>query len=108
MSKKVFWISFDLGIKGDYDSLFTWLDKLEALECGSHMAAVVYEYTGEFLEVLKKDIEENVETNRRTRIYIAFKDESTKKLRGRFLFGNRKSPKWAGYYRDPNQDEIEL
>jgi hypothetical protein len=29
-----YWISFDLGLQGDYEPLYEWLDRHEALECG--------------------------------------------------------------------------
>jgi hypothetical protein len=33
-----YWLSFDLGLQGDYDSLYAWLDKQGAQECGDSVA----------------------------------------------------------------------
>ena len=40
-----YWISFDLGLQGDYDALYAWLDKHEAKECGENVATLVSERT---------------------------------------------------------------
>ncbi|MHB9292468.1 hypothetical protein Holit_01566 [Hollandina sp. SP2] len=37
MSTRV-WLSYDLGIKGDYANLYIWLDEHKALECGDSIA----------------------------------------------------------------------
>jgi hypothetical protein len=33
-----YWLSFDLGLQGDYDNLYAWLDKQGAQECGDSVA----------------------------------------------------------------------
>ncbi len=40
--KKTFWITYDLGIRGDYNSLYKWLDKYKAKECGNGVAVFSY------------------------------------------------------------------
>jgi hypothetical protein len=37
--KKRFWLSYDLGIDGDYDGLYGWLDRIKAIECGDGLAS---------------------------------------------------------------------
>ena len=32
--KHFVWISFDLGVKGDYEGMYAWLDSKDAKECG--------------------------------------------------------------------------
>jgi len=32
--KKLIWIAFDLGVRGDYDGIYEFLDTHEAKECG--------------------------------------------------------------------------
>ena len=34
MTLKTVYISFDLGLKGDYAAFYSWLDKHHAKECG--------------------------------------------------------------------------
>lgn len=105
--KKAIWISFDLGVRGDYEGLYTWLDSKEAIECGDSFAFFNYDVSGDIAESLKKEIEENVQTNKKTRIYIIFRDTKTKKMKGKFIFGNRKSAPWTGYSDSQAQTEEE-
>ena len=32
------WLSFDLGVSGDYEGTYAWLDDKSARECGSSVA----------------------------------------------------------------------
>jgi len=41
--KKAVWISYDLGIKGDYQGLYSWLDDHDAIECGNSVAFIQFE-----------------------------------------------------------------
>ncbi len=36
MENRIIWLSYDLGIQGDYPSLYEWLDKHQAKECGDN------------------------------------------------------------------------
>ncbi|MFH1115168.1 MAG: hypothetical protein V1792_14760 [Pseudomonadota bacterium] len=38
--KKGVWIYFDLGINGDYEGMYEWLDKHNAHACGENFAFV--------------------------------------------------------------------
>lgn len=40
--KKAIWISYDLGVKGDYEGLYAWLDDHKAIECGDSVAFINY------------------------------------------------------------------
>ena len=93
--KKSFFISFDLGITGDYDALYAWLDDNSAIECGDSLAFLTISYTGDFLEFLKKELKTNLDLGKRNRFYIIWRDGE--KLRGKFLFGKRKAAPWEGY-----------
>lgn len=95
--KRTIWISYDLGVRGDYEGIYTWLDEHEAEECGDSLALLKYEFSGDLIEDLKKDIKDSVELTKKTRIYVIWRDAKTKKMKGRFIFGTRKSPPWTGY-----------
>ena len=97
MTTNTIWISYDLGVRGDYEGLYLWLDEHKAKECGDSVAVLSYRYTGELLDHLKADLKESVATDKRTRIYVIWRDRSTKSVRGRFVFGGRRSAAWAGY-----------
>ena len=108
MIKKSIWISYDLGIKGDFPGLYAWLDNNDAKEAGNSIAFLNYEFDGrddEILEVLKKDLEENVAFKPGDRIYVIRMkfDNKIPKISGRFIIGNRKASPWEGYgQRDNN------
>ena len=34
----VMWMAYDLGVKGDYEGLYAWLDDHSAAECGNSVA----------------------------------------------------------------------
>lgn len=96
MNKSTIWISYDLGVRGDYEGLYSWLDQHEARECGDSLALLVYEYSKMLLKSLKQDLGNSVHTDKRTRMYVIYRDKDTKKMKGVFIYGGRKSPPWTG------------
>jgi len=96
--KKAIWISFDLGVRGDYEGIYTWLDDHGAIECGDSIAFIKeYEHSGDLRTALKKDITDSIDVTKKTRVYIIWRDSETKKMKGNFVLGKRKSPPWSGY-----------
>jgi hypothetical protein len=53
---KALWLSYDLGVKGDYEGLYAWLDDHNAEECGNSVAFLHYEYCTEIFSELKDDL----------------------------------------------------
>ena len=94
--KKVAWMSFELGVNGDYEGLYRWLDAHKARECGDSVALFWFEPKRDLPSEIEASIKESVDISTRTRIYIIFLDKE-RKARGRFLFGRRKAAPWAGY-----------
>jgi len=92
---KIIWISYDLGVKGDYESLYAWLDDHNAEECGNNVAFLHYAYSTEILSELKDDLSRHVNLGKRDRIYIIWYENQ--KMKGQFLFGKRKSAPWVGF-----------
>ena len=45
-----FWISLDLGLRGNYEELYKWLDNLAANECGESAATFTTEKTREEIQ----------------------------------------------------------
>lgn len=108
MSKKDFWLSYDLGLDGDYEGLYTWLDKHNARECGKCLAVINdYGYSGDFISFLKEDLSLNIKIDEKTRIYIIYRDNLTKKIKGKFIFGKRVRSPWRGYYIKEVEEEGE-
>lgn len=81
------WLSFDLGLRGNYDELYEWLDKMEARECGDSMATFV---TAKSREQITKELLRFLDG--KTRIYLV-----NSKQGGKFIIGKRKRDPWAGY-----------
>jgi len=96
--EKAVWLSYDLDlISGDYEGLFTLLDRLNAKECGTNLAFFKIDVNNEDVEEkVKKLISDNVKLTEKDRIYIIYKKGN--KVKGKFLFGKRKvNPPWKGY-----------
>lgn len=97
MKKDSYWLSYDLGFKGDYEGIYTWLDSVGAVECGDSFAYFKKKYEGNQIEALKDDIKNNVELDKLSRIYLIYFDSESGKTKGGFLFGKRKRAPWEGY-----------
>jgi hypothetical protein len=91
------WLSYDLGVRGDYEALYTWLDSHTAKECGDSLAVLSYKYEGSLVDVLKADLRKIISVDKRSRIYVIYRDRIANKNKGSFLFGGRRSPPWTGY-----------
>lgn len=97
MTKNAFWISYDLGLKGDYSGIYAWLDSVGAKECGDSMAFFSLDNFNGKLDSIKNEISKSVALNKTDRIYLKYLDSKSKKMKGVFLFGGRKSAPWEGY-----------
>ncbi len=95
MPRETIWLCFDLGVRGDYENLFAWLDRHDAKECGDSLAWLSYEYSADFVDELKRDLERALAVDRRSRIYVIRLMDG--RIRGKFLFGSRRSAPWTGY-----------
>ena len=108
--KKLFWLSYDLGLKGDYSSLYVWLDSMKAKECGNSIASFWFEYESDYLEELKTSLKEAIEINKNYRFYLIYRSVEGSKttITGDFLFGKRKPAPWEGYadgFEDASDEE---
>ena len=102
--RKMVWISYDLGVKGDYEGLYAWLDNRNAKECGNGVAALEYDYANNFPEDLQKDLSQNISLAKHDRVYIIWRED--RRVKGKFLFGKRKAAPWSGYgSQEPQVDE---
>ncbi len=96
-TNKAFWISYDLGLKGDYSGLYTWLDSVKAKECGDSIAFFTFEGKGNYIEDIKEDLMKYAKLGKSDRVYLIYHDNKTGKLKGNFLFGGRKRAPWEGF-----------
>jgi hypothetical protein len=85
-----YWLSFDLGLQGDYEGLYGWLDGQQAKECGDSIATFQSEKTR---DQLAKELRHLLGDAKNARIYII-----NKKIGGKFVLGKRKlRAPWNGY-----------
>jgi len=98
-----YWISFDLGLHGDYLALFKWLDGQDAKvlkdrqgaqECGENVATFLsHKNSDRIMEELVTLLSKQKEN---ARIYLISNEKG--KYSGRFVLGKRrKSPPWKGF-----------
>jgi hypothetical protein len=99
--KKFVWLSFDLGVRGDYEGIYTFLDAHGAKECGDSLGGFTYEFKNDLIDDLTKDLKKEVKFDKRSRVYVIYLGKDGK-LKGRFIIGGRRTPPWAG--RAPAQD----
>lgn len=106
--KKAIWISFDFGMKGDYEGLYKWLDENGAEERGYGLALIKNidfpkkcipdtKQDLAFKKYIRKEISKTTEIGKSDRIYMIWKSIENSKLRGGFIFGRSKAAPWIGY-----------
>ncbi|MDX6385895.1 MAG: hypothetical protein QOK48_3468 [Blastocatellia bacterium] len=100
--KRAIWICYDLGVRGNYDGLYTWLDEHEAQDCGSNLAFLRYEDQGSLVKTITAELQQLFHDSRHARIYLIHRDDKTKKVKGSFIIGGRKAPPWSGYAARPS------
>ncbi len=100
------WICYDLGIDGDYEGLYYWLDKNKALECGDSMAIFSVEIPkgGDIFNVLQRKLKKAIKLRAKDRIYGIY-PRGNGLYRGKFLFGTRKRAQWEGVAGMPETGE---
>jgi len=99
------WLSYDLGIQGDYEGLYAWLDRHQAKECGDSLACFKYAHQGDLKSAIKADLSKAFTKSNRTRIYVVYRDAKADTLKGCFLFGARRASPWQGFAEVPCADD---
>ena len=96
MIKKAIWLTYDLGVGGDYKNLYAWLDDHGAVDCGNNFAFLRLPYERgisdeDFMEQVLADIRESVSLAPGNRIYVVrtSDDGNGVKAKGSFLYGKR-------------------
>lgn len=111
--KKTVWLTYDLGVKGDYQNLYAWLDDHKAKECGNNLAYFHYDIDTkndeDFVAHLREDLEKTINFQPGNRIYVVRKkSEEDNGSVGSFIIGKRKANPWEGYGKknDTNQKDL--
>lgn len=89
------WLSFDLGVDGDYENLYFWLDRRDAVECGDNLAYFRFEYKRDLVAELQRELRKTLSVRPRDRVYVIYPAPQGKH-KGRFILGRRKPGPWAG------------
>ena len=114
--KKSLWISFDFGMKGDYEGLYRWLDLHNALERGYGLALIKEiniphnksNNDDSFKKYIFQEIKKNVRIGKADRMYMIWKSiENETRIKGGFLSGGSKSAPWKGHSQI-NEDEVDM
>jgi hypothetical protein len=93
-------MAYDLGVDGDYENLYLWLDKHSAIECGDSVAFLQFKGGRDIISDLRKSLKREVKLRPRDRIYVIY-PAADGRYKGRFLFGGRKRSPWEGYAGGP-------
>jgi len=107
--KKTFWLSFDLGLKGDYPGLYAWLDGCQAKECGYGLAVFKFEcQTDDPATEIGAELRKQVQFEEmKDRVYLIWRDDEKGKNAGAFLIGRRKAAPWEGYAVSEGESKID-
>ena len=100
------WMSYDLGVTGDYEGLYSWLDDQDAIECGDSVAFFRFSCSGPVIEALKSELSDAVSLNKKSRIYVICRGDD-ERVKGRFVVGGRKRAPWEGFGVEQKQEEDE-
>lgn len=107
------WLSYDLGIRGDYDGLYKWLDEHDAVETGNSCASFKFNFKDNKDNTIKETLlfewQSFIETNRNARFYVIRKSDlnGIEKMRGSFLVGARKGNPWEGFATKESVEDAE-
>lgn len=113
--KKTIFISYDFGMKGDYEGLFKWLDEHNAEERG-YGIGIIKEYNCrssiktdlDFLKSIKNELNNKIKVGSNDRIYIIWKSFESNKIKAGFAFGKSKQSPWTGYAQNNQLDNLDL
>lgn len=97
MKSQAVWLSYDLGIPGDYDVLYSWFDQHDAKVCGRNVAFLNYSYRENFKEELTEELRPMAEPTRKACMYAIYYDIHEQKIKGTYLVGRRRWTPWHGY-----------
>ncbi len=99
MKQQRYWLSFDLGLRGNYEELYEWLDDLDAKECGDSVATFL---SAKSREQIADELSNLLGSDKKARVYIINMNQG-----GKFILGKRKVAPWVGYSRQAVETEEE-
>jgi len=111
--KALIWLAFDMGVRGDFEGMYEFLDAHGAKECGDSLSVLSFEYRKDLVVELTKELRAAVNFDKRSRVYVIYPSSATAavaqtvqgKTSGKFIIGKRRAPAWAGF--GPSQGDEE-
>ena len=105
---------YDLSFGSNCAELYSWLDDIDAIECGSNCAHFKYLIPdtvlsdAELTDMLRKELTDNIKFKGGDRIYVIREDinSTAGKSIGSFIIGKRKDAPWVGFGNNSN-DTVE-
>jgi len=94
-----YWLAFDLGLRGNYEELYAWLDALGGRECGENIATFLSPKTR---EQISQELSQILGSDRNVRVYLINMRQG-----GKFILGKRKASPWVGYSQQAVEAEEE-
>jgi hypothetical protein len=70
----------------------------------TRVAYFQFSYDADLFESLKSAISDAITLNKRSRIYVVYRDKDQARVKGRFIFGRRKGAPWEGFGANVPQD----
>lgn len=110
MATKIYWLSYDLGVGGDYDGLYAWLDDHNAKPCGQSVAFFAYSTKRRDIDrALAEELNESVNLRPGNRLYIVREKETDGEstIAGTFIYGKRNAAPWEGFGKQSPAQEDE-
>ncbi len=112
--KKSIWLTYDLGVGGDYKNLYAWLDDNNAVDCGNNFAYLRVDTNNadsdnQLMDNLLSEIRSRVNLIPGNRLYVvrSYVENGIAKTKGSFIFGKRMSNPWEGYGSKPDESAEE-
>ncbi|MFT4222304.1 hypothetical protein [Dysgonomonas sp.] len=102
--KKTIWLTYDLGVGGDYANFYSWLDDNKATECGNNVAYLQIDIPNansdnDVVQTVKNSLKSKIKFEATSRVYLirAKIEDGKTKMAGSFIIGKRKANPWEGY-----------
>jgi hypothetical protein len=101
MKKNRFWLSYDLGLRGNYSVLYSWLDDIGAEDCGDSVATFLFDGDREAVAKVITKL-----TRKQGRMYLIGRNKEGH-VTGKCISGRRKAPAWTGASNRLSEDHEE-
>lgn len=105
MQSQPIWLSYDLGLPGDYDSLYVWFDQNGAKVCGKGLAHLIYTFKDNLKEELLEELNRTIDITPKAMLYLIYFDNEEQKIKGTFMVGRRRWTPWEGCAEALAQDD---